>query len=439
MLDEKNVEKLKLIFYALYLAMIIYIIFSWRQTASFNGPTGLISLGGLLGLIGGLLLLIQMILTSGAWWIEKVFALDRLTRIHRIHGYVAFFVIISHPLFITTGYAQLSDKGFKHQYIEFLQSFEGVLLAAIAYYLLILIVVLSAFRIRRYLKFEIWYYFHQLTYLIILLPLFHQLALGQTLSGETFRMFWIAIYVFAFGNSIFFKWLYPLYTYERRRFRVERIEREASNTISIYVSGNNLNDFKYDAGQFAFWYFWQKGLRLQKHPFTISSSPGDDLLRLTPKAVGDYTKKLSELRPGTKVFLDGPYGRFSSKAQLKQKRLFIAGGIGVTPIKSILGATLQSDDILIYAARSSDEIAFRGEWNTLIGQGLSVQYVYSEVKSEDAQEGYIDKDKLAQIADLSERDVYLCGPPPMMKVIEQALNELEIPKAQIHTEKFSLI
>src|SRR5690606_5842806 len=103
-----------------------------------------------------------------------------------------------------------------------------------------------------------------------------------------------SLYVLAFGAVLWRRWLLPLWLEQKHQFRVDKVIKENDSVTSVYITGKNLGSFVYEAGQFNLWQFWQKGLRSMHHPFTISSSPKDPYLRISAKAIGDFTKKLDQ-------------------------------------------------------------------------------------------------------------------------------------------------
>jgi ferredoxin-NADP reductase len=131
---------------------------------------------------------------------------------------------------------------------------------------------------------------------------------------------------------------------------------------------------------------------------------------------------------GTKVFLEGPFGRFTPAVAKTNKYLFIAGGIGITPIRAMIEmlAREHADMLLLYGNRTEQEIAFKDELSQLIPNTHNIIA------------GRIDEEKIKQLApDFASRDIYLCGPPPMMNSIITILKNLGVPRSHLHYEKFA--
>ena len=95
-------------------------------------------------------------------------------------------------------------------------------------------------------------------------------------------------------------------------------------------------------------------------PVFLSEAPDGRSLRMTAKAVGDYTSSLRELEPGTRVVAEGPFGVFTSDARRCDKTVLIAGGIGITPIRALLDE-LDGDTIVLYRVIDADDAIFADE------------------------------------------------------------------------------
>ena len=428
----------------IWLANLLVIVGFWfaayQDSLTGNTSNLLLALGGLSGFVAGYMLLTQMVLISGAPWLEQKWGLDHLSGSHAANGKVAFYFVFAHFALVVSAYVLRANGSliadFVPTYLEVSLS-EEIVLAAIGWYLIFTIVATSIVMVRSRLPYELWWLIHLAAYFAVLLPVFHQVNVGRTTNAFlAFKVYWIGLYVFTFATILYFKWVKPLWTYLKHRFVVDEVVQETEDIVSIYVTGKNLHEFKYDPGQFAKWWFFGKGLWWHPHPFTISSCPADDRLRLTVKNIGNGSKALLSVQPGTPVVVDGPYGRFTEAVRTKTKRLFIAGGVGVTPIAAQLRASSSKDDTVIYGARSINDLALRKE----IGQSNArLIAVFSEQQHKGALHGRVDADVLSQnVNDITEHDVWLCGPPPMMDGVEKALHSLGVPASQIHTERFRL-
>jgi predicted ferric reductase len=324
------------------------------------------------------------------------------------------------------------------QFSDFLANAEDVFLAFISVMIFGYIIFLSISVVRKKLRYELWYFVHLLVYVAITLAFFHQINSGDVSRAPTLY-YWLVLNFTVFGIMLLHRFVKPLWQSYRFDFRVARVDMETKDTYSVYIIGNNIGRFRYHAGQYANINFLQKGL-WYTHPFSFSAEPNEAGIRFTMKALGDYTKRLGELKAGTRVIIDGPLGRFVETKAKREKLLMIAGGIGVTPIRALIGELVakKKDMVLLYAARSVEDIAFRGEFDALQSTcNFPIHYILG-APTPGYESGFIDREKIVRLVpDFYDRDVFLCGPPPMMDATVKNLEGLGLERDHIHFEKFS--
>ena len=165
------------------------------------------------------------------------------------------------------------------------------------------------------------------------------------------------------------------------------------------------------------------------------------MLRITVKNAGDFTSELPQIKIGTPIFLDEPLGTFTFRSAKTNKFLFIAGGVGITPIRSLIEqlSVLKKDIVLLYSNKTTD-IIFKQELDNLAKQYLfKLIYIVTEDTKYKGEKGRIDEEKIQRLVpDLKKRDVYLCGPVPMMEALLKSLKELGVKHNVIHYERFDL-
>ncbi len=396
----------------------------------------LIAFGRLMGLALQLALLVQLILISRLPLIEKPFGFDKLNRAHRTVGYVLLASIVLHPLLLVWGYSLGAGTDAVTQFWEFWDAWPYVWLAVIGLDLILLIGILSLPWIRRKLKYGVWHGTHLLAYLAVGLAFRHQFSSEDLSSGWAYR-YWYALNFTVFGVLIFFRFVRPFVLYVRHRFAVTRVVPESADVTSVHIGGRAMERFAFEPGQYVHVSFLKKGLR-EPHPFSLSKAPDGKELRLSIKNSGDFTSRVrSLLAPGVKLMLEGPFGRFTERAAETDKFLFIAGGIGITPIRSMLErlAAREADVALIYANRSPKDMVFKDELGAM---GVRVHEVYSQDAPPGAERGFVDEEKVKRLVpDFLERDIYICGPPVMMDKLVAMFRALGVPKRRLHFEKFS--
>jgi ferredoxin-NADP reductase len=141
------------------------------------------------------------------------------------------------------------------------------------------------------------------------------------------------------------------------------------------------------------------------------------------------------------VLIDGPYGVFTAQKIVKNKILFIAGGIGITPIRSLMESLLQSgkEMVLVYGNRKEQDIVFGAELQNIVGNThAKIINVLSDDQAFAGEKGIVDLERIKRLVpDAVDRDVFVCGPPPMMNGVVSALQKLGVPASRIHFEKFA--
>ena len=117
-------------------------------------------------------------------------------------------------------------------------------------------------------------------------------------------------------------------------------------------------ELRAEAGQFFKWRFLTRELWWAANPYSLSAAPRRDLLRITVKITGDHSQALLRLKPGVRVVAEGPYGAFTAARRTRRRVLLLAGGVGITPLRSLL-ETLQGrpgDIDLIYRANVETDL-----------------------------------------------------------------------------------
>jgi len=363
-----------------------------------------------------------------------------LAQIHRLNGYLSMLFILLHPILLIFSYAIIGKVGFFSQLGDFIFNEDELLKAAIAVLLFIAIVFLSIHFVRKHVKYETWYFVHLLTYLAVILAFGHQLSFGgDFLSNKIFVYYWYFLYAFILGNFIFSRFITPLWNAYRYRFSVDHTVSENGGATSVYIKGKNLESWKASPGQFISLRFLTKNFWWQSHPFSLSAIPKNDQLRVTVKNLGDFTSKVSNLTKNTPVLIEGPYGTFTAKSAPKTKYFFIAGGVGITPIRTLAEKLASTNNLIIfYSNKTSKDIIFRKELDELSQKyHFPIHYIMSNEENYSGEKGRIDKEKLMRLVpDLKDREVYICGPTSMMECLSEMLQELGLKTKHIHYEKF---
>lgn len=396
------------------------------------------ALGRVTGLLGTYLVLVQVVLMARLPWLERFVGGDRLATWHRKNGAYAISLLVGHAVFIAIGYA-LSDRvSIGYETGALIRHYPDVLAATVGLGLLVAVGFISVREARRRLRYETWYFVHLYTYVAIALSFSHQLATGNDFVNSPInRILWVTMYVATFAMLIGYRVVSPIRNARAHDLRVASVVPEGKSAVSVYMTGRDLGALDARAGQFFRWRFLTPRGWWQSHPFSLSAAPNDEYLRITAKRVGDHTSELANLRPGTRVIAEGPYGAMTAERRIRHKVLLIAGGIGVAPLYALLTEldAEPGDLTLLYRARFERDLVLRQEIEELASQrGVDVFYILG---SRDTNTRALDAKQIAELVpDVARRDVYLCGPPGFMDDVMKSLRRLGVRRTHIHTERF---
>jgi len=432
--------------------LVIAGFWAWTHThhAMGNQLTGgvagkLLAYGRLAGLLAAFGVLLQLTLIGRVRWVERIFGLDRLSRLHHIAGFLLLIVLLAHPFLVNTGHALQAGVGRWAQFLDFCRTWDDVLPAAIGLAIIVVALLLSAVFVAGRIGYETWHATHLLLYIAVILAFGHQLAVGSDFTGnEWFTAYWRGLYIVVVGSFVFYRFIRPLWLFFRHRFIVAGLTLESGDVTSVRIEGRNLEAFHAEAGQFVIVRFLAPGFRWEAHPFSISMRPDGKQIRLTIKGLGDYTRRIPDLKPGTRVIIDGPHGIFTVRRCVSDRVLMIAGGIGITPVRSVAEELVAGgrDVVLLYGNRNGTSVVFERELRDLVAASsgrLKVVCVMSDDAGWPGEKGRIDQDRILRLVpDVRERDVYLCGPPVMMRLIRASLLKLRVPKRRVYYERFAL-
>src|SRR6185369_216805 len=317
--------------------------------------------GRITGMVAGFLLLAQILVMSRVRWLERFIGAHALLKWHRELGAALFVLVIAHVVLITFGYAELNGISVFRQTGSLWSSYEDMITAYVATIILIIIGLMAIRAVRRRIPYEVWYYTHLSSYLILLWGYGHQFADGQELDkGEFGYWYWVGLYAIVLWCLLAGRVIGPIALNLRHRLRIAEVIAENDDMVSIYITGRRLEDLDARAGQYFRWRFLAKGCWWQAHPFSLSAAPNGRWLRLTVKVVGNHTADLAHLKPGVRIFAEGPWGVFTAEHRRRPAALLIAGGSGIAPIRALL-EELPEGTIVLYRARSVDEVIFRDE------------------------------------------------------------------------------
>ena len=401
--------------------------------------------GQITGLWSADLLLLQVLLMARVPIVERAFGQDRLARWHRWVGFSSFWLMVAHIVLITIGYGSLAR--FVPTFGDLTVNYPGMLLAVAGSALLVLVVATSLRAARRKLRYESWHLLHLYAYLGVGLALPHQLWTGQDfLKSPAATVYWWTLWAVAAGVVVAYRIGLPAWRNWRHRLVVSHVAPEGPGLTSVYLTGRFLEKLPVRAGQFFQWRFLDGPGWSRSHPYSLSATPHGGLLRITVKDLGDGSARVAGLAPGTKVLVEGPYGKLTSETYAGGPVTMLACGIGVTPLLSLLGELPYGPGqaTLIYRARSAAEIAFRDELEWFAARrGVRVVYLLGRRARRESwlpaqYADHTDAAALTEIAPYVARsDVYICGPEEWARAARAAASQAGAPAERVHTELFS--
>ena len=394
--------------------------------------------GRITGLAAGYTVVILLALMARIPALERGVGADRLTRWHSMGGRYTVCLVAVHATLITWGYSVSAHTGLVHQTSELLLSYPDVMMATVAGGLFIMVGITSARAARKRMKYETWYLLHFYTYLAIALSFSHQFANGdEFISNKPARVVWSAMYIVVGALLVWYRFVTPLVQHQRHAMHVVAVHQEAPGVVSVLIKGKRLGELGVSPGQFLRFRFLTKELWWASNPYSLSAPVQPDLLRITVRDLGDHSRALSHLKPGTRVYAEGPYGAFTAARVKRRKVLLIAGGVGITPVRALFETLPSPADVtLLYRASRPEDVVFYAELQRIAAaRGSTVRYLIGR-RSELGYDPLSTPSLRTLVRDIAERDVFVCGPEGMTRSVRVALRESGVPARHIHHESF---
>lgn len=396
-----------------------------------------------LGFIGLAMMALQFALTARINRIETSYGVDIILQFHRYISLVAFSFILIHPLILFV--AQPETR----QLLNFLQAPWRARFAVLGTLALILLVVTSIWRKPLKIPYEAWRIAHGIFAVSALgLGLAHALGVSYYLGLFWKGVLWIAIALTALWLLIYVRLVKPGLML-KKPYLVEAVIPQRGNVSTLVLRPRGHEGMGFQPGQFAWITLDISPFRMREHPFSMSSSgERPERLEFSIKALGDFTNTIKDVKPGTKAFLDGPYGVFTTERYWDSAGfVLIAGGIGITPMMSMLVTACDRKDdrpfLLIYASQSWEDVTFREELDALKEKlDLTIIHVLRNPPQDwSGETGYVDKELLERYIPIHRgtRNYFICAAPKMMEQVEAALHDLGVPVANVHMEHFNLV
>lgn len=397
--------------------------------------------GRAFGLVAATILFYQFGLSSKLKFLDRVFGLHRVLYLHRILGLSLVIFASLHPLFMFAS----NTENFGPLNITAWPKFVGIILL-IGLWTGVAVALWRKFLSLPYHK---WYFMHRLgmfsAMVIFILHVsnvtddFHH---GWPLYGLGAALL---LYAALFAWIIILK---PVLL-KRSLYTVTGISPLGKDTHYVELVPAQGDVFPYAPGQFAFVTFFSERLPVERHHWTLSSTPTRPKSCIfTIKSSGDFTALIGRLQAGDKAAVDGSYGHFSHLAYEptpEKELVMIAGGIGITPFLSILRYMVDTGDerkaTLIWSNRTEDHIMYRQELEGMKEKlpHFTIHHVLSRQKEYQGHRGHLTQEMLQELLAGHSREaaVFICGPQAMMDEVRRNMKNLDFRGGRIHREKFS--
>ena len=394
--------------------------------------------GRLTGILGLSLLLVAAMLCCRVPGFDRPFGgLTKLWKIHHWLGALAFFLLLLHPLLLALAAVEVSPG----TAVAVLFSTRPAVLWGWLALLLMMVFLAPTFHFFGKPEYQRWKWLHRLGGITVVLALIHTFMLSRTLPGFWSIAVWGVFTILALA-AIAYRWFWSVWR-RRLRYRISAVDHPANNVIELSLEPV-ARHLRYEAGQFIYLTPYDKALTAgygEEHPYTLSSAPGEATLRTAIKDLGDASRAIQNITPGTEVGIEGPYGRFFPGPDARpEPELWIAGGIGITPFLARLRHAVQQGTNLnvqlIYCVQDEARVLFREELEQLcqaLSQcQLSLHFFY--------QQGPLNPEFIAsRCPDFGSRTVYICGPLSLAQVAREALVSAGLSAGCIVTEEFNLL
>ena len=421
----------------LWLGAIAVLLFWWHGTDGAVATPGavLVSLGELAGLLGSYLVCAQLLLVGRVPWFERAVGFDRLVAWHRSLGTSVVLLVLTHVALMIVGGAVLDGVALWSEVPSVLARQPYLWPATIGTALFLAVGLSSARLARQRLSYEVWFAVHLTIYVGIFLAFAHQVAGGtHFVDSPVGRALWILLYAGTAAALVTWRVVLPLLAHHRYALRVAAVVPEGHGMASVWLQGRGLDRLEARGGQFVLVRFLTPGHLGTSHPYSLSMVPTADHLRFTVGALGDHSSAVERIRPGTRVLLEGPFGRFTADRATSRRALLVAGGAGVGPVRALAEELLAQGRhvVVVHRAHDAAGLALAGEFTP----SDLLQYV--PVPGRRRELGYdpLDPQHLRRLVpDVSTRDVFVCGPPAMIDAVERSARALGVPRTSIHREE----
>jgi predicted ferric reductase len=368
--------------------------------------------------------------------IEPLFnGLDKVYRAHYTFGGLAIILITAHPVFLMAarlmGDALSRSRGLR-------MWIPGVGPAWLTWGVVALYVVLAVtfMTYRMNIKHQWWVRFHRLFGFMIFPSMLHVfLSHGHIAENPSLRRYLLVLSLLG-GLAFLYHSVFGAWLIRRYKYRVQKVVRVSDSVTEVFLRPT-LRPISYAPGQFAFVSFDDPAVDKEPHPYALTGHHRSFTTSVVVKDLGDYTSQLFKLSEGSAAYIEGPYGAFSYLNAKRKQQIWIAGGIGVTPFLAMARSLRRKSGLNIdmyYCYKQPEDAVYWRELETVARNHRN----FTLRGMCETSEGFLNAEILDKNSgELAQKDIFICGPPAMMKALKQQLIDKGVPDEQIHTEEFS--
>jgi predicted ferric reductase len=395
------------------------------------------------GLLAFSLLVVALVLMARVTSLVGAFGIERILQMHRVVALCAVALVVGHIVLVLV----TDPRGLA--IFDLRDTTSAAWAAIIATAALAAVVGFALRRKRRKPRYEGWRMVHLALAATVFFGAWLHIWWLDQLSDNVLFAGWFVLMALVVLAVALRRWVWLPARAHRRSYVVDDVTPVPGDAVTLAVKAHGHGGLPFKAGQFAWLKIGSSSFVFEEHPFTIASMADTPHQKeFTIKALGDFSELLRGMRPGRRVFIDGPYGRFTIEGlDSSEGFVFIAGGVGITPMLSMLRTLSHRGDtrphLLLLGARTVDDMMMRSEIEELAGQLdlRIVDVVDSPPPDWTGERGRIDASLLDRCLPRHPRnhDYFLCGPPPMVIAVGKYLREAGIPYRRIHTEQFEVV
>jgi predicted ferric reductase len=407
-----------------------------------GGPAAALKVAGrAAGILGLLLLLLAAVLSARIPRLDRWFGgLTDLWQVHHVLGGISLVLLMAHPLLLSLAAGAAADTPAAAVDVLFPPGLDWATWTGWISLVLMMVFLAPSFAFFGRPHYERWKKLHRLAAPAVVFALIHAAQFGALLPEPAYRAVLGGFGLAALASLIWHLGLARRFA--RLHYRVERVISIANNVVELALVPTGKRTLEYEAGQFVYLTPLDRELSAghgEEHPYTLTSAPEEPHLSVAIKSLGDATRAIQTIRPGSPVRIDGPFG-YLFPGRSKRNQIWIAGGIGIAPflgrIRHLAYAGSERDIHLIYCVQDEARARFAEELNAFADSidwfALHLHLFYSR--------GPLDRSFLLDCCpDTAGREAFVCGPPPLDRLARRLLRETGIPRRLIHHESFELL